>query len=330
MTNTSDKINFYMDSLIVESLVRNPLTKEAGIVSDIIEKVKNYFSSETKKDPNNKVDSIMRLLEPTAILVMFSAIGMPVIGFVVDYAISTSGIDIHGFLKSVYNGIKSLISGDKKTSSQETDSVVENIAQSFKPPEVEEKPKKGSLRDVRIIKLAIIQNSMNRNYKFIKSASIASSLFKVIVIIIKWVFKIGLASAGALVLGDATNKFLGLETPSTLERAKTELAPVLQTKFKPKPNADRRFISSELIQNYTNTREGISDMLVDFAKSVYNGLDGLESIIKSTPGFKAVLDTVIWHNHETPGDLVVFVPGIFKSKKEIVDSFIVEVVEKAP
>jgi hypothetical protein len=70
-------------------------------------------------------------------------------------------------------------------------------------------------------------------------------------------------------------------------------------------------------------------MLVDFAKDVYDGLDGKENIIKQTPGYRVVLDRILFFNRNTPNSTLIFIPREFSSKKQIVDIFIDDVAAKS-
>ena len=74
---------------------------------------------------------------------------------------------------------------------------------------------------------------------------------------------------------------------------------------------------------------GIGDMLIQFAKEVYSGLNGLEGIIRSTETFAEVVRTITAHNRTTSGSSVVYLPQYFHTKKQIVDLFIDDVAEKA-
>jgi hypothetical protein len=68
---------------------------------------------------------------------------------------------------------------------------------------------------------------------------------------------------------------------------------------------------------------------MQFAKDVYEGLDGKESIISNTAGFRAVADRISFFNRNSLNSPEVWIPSEFKSKKQMVDYFIDDVAEKA-
>lgn len=150
-----------------------------------------------------------------------------------------------------------------------------------------------------------------------------------------------------MVAGDLINSFLGrgspftgtmkdgkpVSTPSkTVSDAPAAPAPIYtptQTKFKINPiynnvqyNQNEDNLWSE---NYTCNFAGIEKMIVDFANQVYLGLQDKQSIIKSTQGFNAVSDIIAFNNKRNMGHDIIFIPRMYKSKKQIVDSFIDEV-----
>jgi hypothetical protein len=71
-------------------------------------------------------------------------------------------------------------------------------------------------------------------------------------------------------------------------------------------------------------------MLVQITKDVYGGLDGKDGIIRSSPAFQAVKDNIVWYNTHNEGSSITFIPGLFKSKKQLVDYFIDDVAKSAP
>lgn len=151
-----------------------------------------------------------------------------------------------------------------------------------------------------------------------------------------WVIKIALASAGLMVAGDVVNKVIG--RPNAFDKtyqAGKETAPEAkvnvpvgpvskQTKFKLK--SDAPLPSSWPL---TNTPSNIENMLIQFTKDVYDGLDGKESIIQSSAAFQAIREEIEWYNVHNPGSAVIFIPSNFTSKKQLVDYFIDDVAKRA-
>ena len=163
-----------------------------------------------------------------------------------------------------------------------------------------------------------------------KSTSILARIFG-------WVIKLALAAAGLMVAGDMVAKFLGM--PSGLDHTfqagqepketATTVAPSApastQTKFKLKADAPLPH-TWPLSNNETN----IENMLVQFAKDTYDGLDGKEGLIQSSPNFQSIKDHISWYNIHNPGSAAIFIPGQFASKKQLVDNFIDDVARSSP
>ncbi len=201
------------------------------------------------------------------------------------------------------------------------------------------------MHDARIISLALVEYE-HQKMRLTKEAISPMDFFSsfsgtkakstnILAKIFGWVIKLALASAGLLVAGDVLNKMVG--RPNALDRTYQRgketpeaSAPVVsrpvstQTKFKLKADAP---LSSTW--PLVNTPENIENMLIQFAKDVYSGLDGKESIIRSSPAFQDTKDQLDWFNIHNPGTAVIFIPGNYSSKKQIVDTFIDDVAKRA-
>jgi hypothetical protein len=368
MSLSKGELSFYVDTMVVETLLLdNHLSKTAqagSIVSGLIEKVTHYVNNHI--DPNDKVGSLLNILAPGALSVAFSAMGLGWLGILFGLALKVFNIDVKGILSSIYDKVKSMISGGKQVSSTEVDDAVQSSVQEHVTPATEEEAgqamqlldrKKSSqlLRDARMLKLAMVayhQAEMKKQAlpSFLSMfSSRKSTTANILTKVLGWIFKIALASAGFMVAGDVINKFLG--RPNALddtiqkgrpvgqsESGTTTEAPALtlpvshQTKFPMNPgfrSEVRNTGSSNWVESVANDRPSIESMLVQFAKDVYQGLNGKESIIRSTPGFRAIADKITFYNHQAEGNPMVFIPRYFKSKKQIVDYFIDDVAQKA-
>jgi len=242
---------------------------------------------------------------------------------------------------------------DSNHSTVDEENVVQQLLQNMKNANYDVKQQ---LYNVRLIKMAAISYQEG---KFNKTAGWAGGMQGKLLGILKKLFslliKILLGSAGFVVAGDVIKKFLGIddkeEASETSESKseptsnflsslfhKSEPAPVAvyvakQTKFKVNPSYQNKQYNSSnediWAEGFLNNNAGISDMLVQFAKEVYSGLNGLENFIKSTPTFAEVVRTIEFFNRTAVGSSVVFLPRIFHTKKQIVDLFIDDVAEKA-
>jgi len=365
MSINDSEIKLYVDMMIVESLVDNTyLIKEAGIggnVMSLMTKIKDYFAS--KIDPDNKAESVINLISPGAISVLFSTLGHPWIGGLLALAQQVFKVNVGGLLMSIYESVKGIISSGFPTTSQNIDDIVSNAVKSNSEPVTDDderaaldrirRNKSGSydvkqqMRDVRLVKLAIIEfqeGILEKNASWIGGLTFGLLQGKIISILIKFfgiIIKIALASAGFIVAGDVINKFIGggssdsgasgggftsslIGTPSSVYVSK-------QTKFPRNPAySDIKYNTRDSFwaEGFVNNYAGISDMLIQFAKEVYTGLNGLEDLIRSLPTFQEVVRVIEQFNRTATGSSVVYLPKMFTSKKQIVDLFIDDVAQK--
>ena len=72
---SNSEVSFCVDTLLVETILAEPkLYKTAGFVSDLLEKVKEYFS--THMIPGQPVSSVLRIIAPGALWLLLSGIGL--------------------------------------------------------------------------------------------------------------------------------------------------------------------------------------------------------------------------------------------------------------
>lgn len=374
MNKSNSEVSLYVDTLLVEALLSDPQiikTAQSSMASGLVEAVKSYFGSHI--DPNDKAGSLLNMLAPGAIAVVFAAIGGPMkwLGTLIGLAMNVFHIDVKGILSSIYDKIKGVIGSGELMSSSQVDGIVSGAVSSLSKPATEEDlknipegamPKVSSNRDIRFIKIAMIiyhneiekvakpgdrgmLNGMksgieNLFSKFTDKKMITESLLGRV---LGWFFKVAIASAGLMVAGDVINKFLGRsnaldsslkdgkETKEQVSVPLVETSTSTQTKFKVNPSYRMKMYNTSgdgWVEAYQNTSPGIESMLLDFTKEVYVGLDGLESIIKNTAGFKVILDKILHYNHAGHGNSIIYIPRMFQSKKSIVDFFIDDVAEK--
>lgn len=156
-----------------------------------------------------------------------------------------------------------------------------------------------------------------------------------------WVVKIALFSAGLMVAGDAVNALLGRPSAltGTYQAGRDDYNPLGHSSSTPSaPSAPRatqtKFPSkgdAPLPPSWpmVNTPTNIENMLIQFTKDVYSGLDGKESVIRNTPAFQAVKQNITWSNIHNEGSSVIFLPKNFDTKKSVVDFFIDDVAKAA-
>jgi len=171
------------------------------------------------------------------------------------------------------------------------------------------------------------------DYSLISVGASKSAVGQIIGKIISMIFKIALASAGLMVAGDVVNKIVGrpnsidhtyqrdYSTPSG-NSAETTNTNVSSTQNKYPLKSDAPLNGSFPI---TNTSDNIGNMIIQFAKDVYSGLDGKDNLIKSTARYNAIKEKIQFANAYNPGSSSILIPPIFTSKKQVVDYFIDDV-----
>src|ERR1700722_5588110 len=107
-------ISFYVDTLLIETVLGEPAllkTAQSGYLSGLGDMVKSYFGAHF--DENNKVDSVINMLAPGAIFVLFRSLGSGKLGLLFGLVASTLHIDIGGMIESIYNSIKGKLKNGK-------------------------------------------------------------------------------------------------------------------------------------------------------------------------------------------------------------------------
>jgi hypothetical protein len=354
---SNGEISFYVDTLLVETVLSEPhFYKKAGFVSDLLTKVKDYFGS--KIDKSDPAGSVLNEIAPGALWVLFQALGIGKWGMLLGLLMEVFHVDVKGMLSSLYNKVKGMISGGEKVSSAQIDQAVSSTVQEHNTPPTPEEEKEGMaklqqmqgaqpaqaddgrvysslelLRDAKMISLSLIEYE-RQSMRLTKSAGLLGGFFgtkskgtSLLGSVFGWIIKIALASAGLMVAGDIVNKFMGRPNSldGTYQPGKSEEAapqgPVSsQNKYQLKGDAP---LSSSM--PIVNNPENIDNMLVQFAKDVYSGLDGKDSLIRNTAGFQMVKERLVWYNTRNAGSALTFIPKEWHSKKQLVDYFIDDV-----
>lgn len=359
---SNSEMSFLIDTMLIETLIAEPRSyKTAGLLSDLLSKVKDYASS--KVDPNNPVGSALEILAPGALWLALNAMGLGKLGFIFGLLMDVFHVDIKGMIASVFSKIKPLLAGGGKVSSEQIDEATNGAVQeqsgSVSPQEEQEgfqqlpKYEQSSsqsgqqaasdgrvysslelMHDAKIINLAAIEYE-RQILRLTKTSGFFDSYkgtkakgSNILGTIIGWIFKVVLASAGLMVAGDVVNKVLG--RPNSLDKTYQAGQPnneapshdaAIATQNKYPLKGDAPVPSQ---MPMTNTPENISAILIQFAKDVYSGLDGKEALIESTPGFQVIKEKIAWLNVYNKGSAtIMMLPNL--SKKELVDYFIDDV-----
>lgn len=406
----NSKISLYVDTLIVEAAISNDIiikNAQGDFLSAFTDSALQYFKDHI--DPKDTTNSVLKILTPGALFLAFRSLGFNKIGWLLALASAIFRVNVPEMLSYVCEKIGSIISGGKKTSSSEVDSIV-STAVSASTPATEpehvasalEKLRQGNfsplnyfsasaddglfsensveaqLRVARRIKLAIIhyESSLSKisNLESYATPTGSKESFtskvmdfinpfskkkaetnSILVRVISYFCKLLLASAGFMVAGDIINSVIGRS--NALDRSLQEGKPVpgsgksddptkgqqipgstrgqtggasatTQNKFPIKPGYVEESLT-DWTENYMCNKYNIESMVIDFANDVYSGLEDKESIIRSSPGFRAVIERILFHNRDNIGHNMIFIPDIYHSKKEIADSFINDVARKS-
>lgn len=347
--STNNEISLYVDLMIAEALLGDDsLSKTAqasGIASSMVDKIRHYVGNNI--DPDDKAGSLLNLIVPGVLPTLFGSIGLGWLGWLLGLAFRFFHIDVSGILKSIWGKLKEMLSDGKQTTSQQVDAVVQSSVQEHLSPATQEEADRAAeltkaddgavksvamqLREAKLLRLAL------EEYKKItlekkaapawftaysqKKSATGSLLGKILSLF----FRVAIASAGLMVAGDVLSKLVG--RPSALD----------DTVQKGKPVSDSVSSGGSIpttsgapwIVSATNSPSGISTMLQQFAKELYPGiLDGKEGVLENDPTFRTLVDTIAWYNHASSGGPIVYIPKMFSSKKQLVDSFMNDVMAK--
>ena len=344
---TKGDISFYLDTLLIETAFGNPAfikTAQSSMISGLVDTVKNYFAAHW--DPNNKSGSVIDMLAPAAIFMIFRGLGFGKLGWLFGVAASALHLDVDGMISSIYNSVRGSIAQGKSITPSELDSAVNSAIQEHTAPiseqeaeQIGEQADRGQawdkrnldkeLRDARLVCLALEQYEFQmlqltkqgqRNRGWFSSLSgTRSAAGSLIGRIIGFVFKIILISAGLMVLGDLTNKILG--RPNALDHTWQ----AGQTPSSENSGNSPQASNALWVEHVANNPNSIEDMLINFAKEVYPNLVGKEVSIKRSPTFQAIKDHIVFYNQSSAGEPEVYLPPNYTDKKTLVDRFVNEV-----
>lgn len=355
---TTGEISLYVDAMLVETVLADPkLYKKGGFITDLLTKVKDYFAE--KIDPNNPVKSVLNMLAPGVLWVVFKGLGLGMWGTLIGLLMNVFHVDAYGMMVSLYEKVKDMISGGQKVSSSQIDSAVNGIVQSHsqvngeqeaqeayqKLQQKQQQPAQANdgkvysslelLHDAKIIRLAMVEYE-RQNLRLVKEAISLSEFTpfyssrkakgtSLLGSILGFVFKLALASAGLMVAGDIVRKIFHMDDRGSGGASSETPSGTTSTQTKYHASGDTPLPHEMPI---ANNRSNIENMVVQFAKDVYPDLSSKEDIIRSSPYFKAVVDQIAHTNLYNPGSAETLIPSIFHSKKQVVDYFIDDVAKR--
>lgn len=354
--NKKSEIDFYLDVMLLETILSDgKMVKNASLGGDIVSKIKEYFASKfnTPEAQADKAGTFINLIAPGAISVLFRALGFGKIGMLLGFMTSVFHVNVNGILHSIWEKFKEALGSKGTVSSEDIHTIVSSSVQEHDKPASEEDlsalppqtlSKFEMLEEGRRLKIVLSMYEQNILLKktafdfgkllpkFMQSKSSHTSMFTTV---LTTIFTIGASAAGLMVAGDVANRFLGRKSdlPESKDSPSESFSQhtATQNRFPINPSYhDVNHSNTNWSEPIPNNSSAISNMIVNFAKEVYSGLNGLDTLITSCSNFQSVLNDIVWYNHKAQGDPMVFIPKYFASKKSIVDYFIDEVAQKAP
>lgn len=339
MNNAIKHIN---DQKLLNILEYGTNIKLAAFDSSFFNSIKQYF--ENQIDPNNKIGSLINLLAPGSLTMTIARLGFPKLGFFLGTIVSALGIDLHAIYSKIFETIIGLIKNQTATEDNVQSIITSTISSedsSISDEELNSLEQLSTLSHNDVYYFHKLANLTNASLisKFAAKSNIKLKALQLIGKILFYFFTAALAAVGVNVAGnlvkkvfDKPNAFDQNITPTNItdQKPKHDITTIQskQNTFPKNPNySEAKFNGSgtNWIENYPNTTQGITNLLIDFAKEVYEGLDNLDSQIKNNPSFNLILNYFEDYNIDSVGDNSVFIPKKYKSKKEIVDQFIDDV-----
>jgi hypothetical protein len=288
------------------------------------------------------------MLAPAGITEIFSLFGWGKLGWLLGIGASMLHIDVASMVRPLWETVKNSLNRGQGVTPAQIDSAVSQSIQSNtadqSPADDMHNRVAQDLREARMLRLALEQydHQMLRLTKepsklLLSYAAGKAARASLIGRILGWIFKTVLMAAGLMVAGDLGAKMLGM--PNALDHtwhpgqqssspAAIPTPVTTQTKFKP-TGAGTEAAPQPWSENVTNDPGSIQNMLVQFTKDVYAGLDGHESQITSSPTFQAVKSQIAWFNQAAAGEPMVYIPQMYPNKKSIVDHYIDQVANNA-
>jgi hypothetical protein len=310
-----------LDTLIVETLLSDPMHKTASVSDDIGTAVKNYLGEKIEKDA--PVSSIINLIAPGVIWEIMGMFGFGWIGMFMGLAMNVFDINITDLFGSLCDEIKQLVSSGQPVSSSQVDQIINQHAQAASGDDNQVSATQ-LLHQAKILKLAIIDfehqslrlmktpfnPSQTYLYKMAGKSAVVAGTKNLLVRIVGTIIKNLLKAAGLLVGGDVV-RTVENKPPAHLAVNPMAGPPPLAQGDSPLPKAI----------TMVNTPDNIEQMLFQFAKDIYGeSIADKEEEITSSPAFQKVKGEIVYDNSHHPNSSIISLPAPY-SKKQLVDQF---------
>lgn len=344
------KINFINDTLLIESFSTNKMVKQAQSMPPYVGSVMDSVTSYVNKEfaGVDKTKAVVNLLAPGMVFFILNAAGLTWIGLLVGLLMRMFKFDASKAIDSLRSKIMSKVSSGEKFTSNEVKSLVDSVIPSMQSSEPKLETTSSEINE--IIKFAYrtesLKDILDKAQEAIKGRSIHQGvMMRLFRTVLSWFAIIALASTGFMVAGDGiaslVNKGKEIVSPGSqpvfpTKPEKTEqVLPKLptgkpvqpQSRFTINPRYTEENYQGKIWQvNKPNTTNNIINTIFDYIEDVYPELAKKESEVSNTPGFKAMLEHIKEYNDDIKGSNLFFMPPNYKSKKQIADLIVKDLV----
>lgn len=313
--------NEYKQELLAEIILYQPIVKTADFSS-----ITNYVSDYVKKhiNENDKFGSVIDIILPG----ILGASGFPILAGIITGIELLTGINFGSIISSIIGDVRNMLTSNKSPSTTDVDNIVKNNVASVHVDENELDD--FSLKEALDLRNDFIKNGSNSKFNnsiviynsLKKQAGVKSELLKkalsVAIPVMSWIIRVVLISAGFMVAKDIATSVLPESILPTKDVKKFNL-PVNPEYKEERLNGPRSV--------WTISNENIAQTLIEWAEYIYPDLQGKQDLIKSTNDFSVLIRYINKYNEGNTFDVFV-VPNEFKSRKDVVDKFVVEIEKK--
>lgn len=296
----------------------------------------------------DKAVKLIGYLAPAAIYMTMRAAGLGVfVSFLTSAAASVFRIPIEEIIADIYNKIKNIITSGQKVPLNQVGNIVDTSVDQHTATTASLSIKNldKEIRNAQLIKAAFIsyQNNQLSSYAANPLTSISrGGAISLIKNILGGFFKMALLAAGFAVAGPAIRKMFGMPeeketaTPVTdieqkqkQEEIKEVMSNINLGALNPSYRDEQYNMSpdSYWVEDYVAGKKSIEQMLIDFTNDVYAGYQDKEYAIRSSDRFNYLADRILFNNSKNKGSSYTFIPFQFKTKKQVVNFFLPEVIQ---
>ena len=303
---------------VIKALVDHQFgVKTAFDLSSVESWIGAYFKEKFSKP--DQFANFVDILLPAFTLML----GFPKLSVFMEIA-NVVGIDIGKIASDFFSKLgKSAASGQQVSPEQ-----IEAMAQQTVNTDYPKVSENGlTLSDVRMIKMSSLMVKSGGKVP----AAVVAKHRGAFVSILTWFGKLALTALGLTAATDAAKKMLGkpndIDAASGNQPSASNAPATGETGgvggYEVNPNYP---INEQLnmagVWSVNTTLNNLPNMLVNWATYIYPDLKGMESQIKSSSAFQAVVDEIKFNNRLAKNDKFINIPENYHSRKQIVDAFV--------